>query len=230
MKEIRFLSFVLMSTLLVNTAVAVPSVTVDLVQFDPVDSPGSLRVDLKYGDDPAGAGLVFIQLDVAGSSSNLTGGGTDFSRFTFSPGAELADWNTSSPFGPLTDFGSGPSDSVYAVDLDSFTFPQSALGAGTHTLGTLNVNLSGLAAGSLATIALVLPGASLGTEFGQEFPVGDFQSFALVGFDLGGSVVVDSIEITVPPQTTSGQIPEPFTTLLGAMGMMALGHRRNRIS
>lgn len=229
MKEIRFLSFVLMSTLLVNVAMAVPSVTIGLVPLDPLNSPGLLRVDLNYGDDPAGAGLVFFQLDVAGSSANLTSGGTDFSRFTFAPGSELADWNTSSPFGPLADFGSGPDESVYAVDLDSFTFPLAALGAGSHTLGTLNVNLSGLAAGS-ATIALVLPGASLGTEFGQEFPIGELQSFALVGFDLGGSVVIDSIEIAVPQQTTSGQIPEPLTTVLGAMGLLALGYRRNRIA
>lgn len=229
MKEIRFLPVVLMSILWVNAVMAVPGVTVDLVQFDPVDAPGSLRVDLNYDADPTGAGLVFIQLDVAGSSSNITDGGTDFSRFTFAPGAELVDWNTSLPFGPLADFGSGPTGSVYTVDLDSFTFPFAALGVGSHTLGTLNVDLSGLTPGSLATIALVLPGASLGTEFGQEFPTGDFQSFALVGADLGGSVLVDSIEVTVPQQTTSGQIPEPLTTLLGAMGMMTLGFRRDHI-
>src|SRR5690349_15526915 len=111
-------------------AVAVPSASFELVQTSPTSSSARFDVKVTYDDDPAGSALAFIQLDVAASSAVFFPG-NDFSRFTFTPGAALANW---------TEFlfdtpGFGQDDSIVAYD--TFTAADMLL-EGTHVLGSLS--------------------------------------------------------------------------------------------
>ena len=222
MKVRNLLSF-LLGMSLAASAGAVPTVNVGLVPIDPINNPGAFTVMLDYTADPAGAGLTFIQLDASPSSANLTVGGTDFSRFSFTPSAVLANWNIDalSPIpGPISDFGLG--SSLYTVDLESSTSPMAALLAGIHNIGTLVVNLNGLPAG----VAIVQFGGV--TDFGQENPVGDFGSFQLFSDqNLDGTITSDPVTFQIP-QSQAAEVPEPATAMLGLMTLGVLAMRRRK--
>lgn len=199
---------------------AVPTVGYDLVVTNISASSATLDVIVDYDADPDGAGLVFLSLDVGGSSDNLTSNGTDFSRFSFVPSSLLTDWN---PFGVETDFGPTNSDLAY----DTFVI-SAALLEGQRNIGTVTVNLAGLAGQSVA-IGLILPSQQfIGTDAGQESPIGDNTTFEFLSSD--GIVNVDTERFDVPSGEPTGDIPEPATSFLGLIGLGLLGIRQRKIA
>lgn len=211
------LCIALMHVALASQAKAV-LVDFDLVLTNLDSNSAALDVVVNYQADSVDAGLVFLALDVGGSSDNLTSNGTDFSRFSFTPGTPLTGWN---PVGIDTDFTVTSSN----VSYDTFDI-NSALAGGQHTIGVLTVDLAGLA-GQLVNVGLILPNQSFfGTDAGQESPVGDPQSFELLSLE--DAVTVDSARFDVPQGQSTSDIPEPATAALGLMGLSLVGIRRRR--
>ncbi len=202
-------------------AMAVPTVGFDLVVTNVSAGSATLDVVVNYGADPVGAGLVFLQMDIRGSSDNLTNNGTNFSRFSFVPGPALANWNPLDPLNP--DF----SELISVVTYDTFD-PGAALLQGTQSIGTLTVNLAGLA-GQLVAIGLILPDGQIlgGTDAGQENPPLTTQTFELILGDQLGTLTIDTERFEVP-QGQQVDVPEPATAALGLMGLAGLARRRRR--
>lgn len=217
--ETMLMCTALLVSAMAGTAAAVPTVGFDLVVTNLDANSATLDVVIDYDADPDTAGLVFVQLDVGASTDNLTNNGTDYSRLSFAPSAALALW---SPFGPQTNFGA-------FSDLTYQTFdPAGALLEGQHTIGTITVNLAGLA-GQLVAIGLILPNDSfLGTDVGQETPPGNTQSFELFIGEQIGTVNIDTERFTVPQGEPTGDIPEPATAALALMGLAGLARRSRR--
>ena len=230
MKRSGMLAFVLGMGCMGASAFAVPLAQVTLIPLDPVNTPGEFRIDVSYddGDGPAGAGLTFIQLDVSGSSANLTDNDTDYSRFTFTSALPIG-WNSF----PGDVFGVGDPIVYYEV-----LPPDSAMAAlleGTHTVGFLSVNLLGLAPGTSATVSLT-NSLSIGTDAGQENVPGfepgpnDPPNFFRIS-ELDGSVTANFVDIRTPNGgPNDAAVPEPATLALGAIGMMGMALRRRRLA
>lgn len=201
-------------------AAAVPNASFEIIRTSLTDTSVTYNLQVQYDDDddPAGAALGFLQLDVADSSAALFAG-NDFSRFTFTPGSPLANWSEAFVDPP----GFGLDDSLVAYETFTDT---DMLGEGTYILGTLSVDLTGLAAGDyLVKLAASHPLG--GTVAGQEDVPGDSQTFHLIDVDVSDSGDFFELRPTQPPTPTPG-VPEPGTVLLGALAAAALGLRRGR--
>lgn len=176
-----------------------PTVTPTQAEFD---------VLLSFTAD-AGEQMVFFSLDVFGSDPLLTGGGTDFSGFSFTPASPLLDdWNL------LQDFGAGPLLSTSAYD--TVITP---LAPGNHTLGVLTVDLSSLAEGTPVTVSLDVSNSRIGVE-----PPGQPLLFMFVDTDTTNATQV----VTKPPSTGGDAIPEPITATLGLISLAALATTTRR--
>lgn len=151
----------------------------------------------------AGDEIVVIQLSVLGSSDALTGGGTDFGRFSFAlNGTTLPGWTE---LAPISTFGVGlygPSDPVGGPFLSP--------GGGPIELGTLTVDLTGIAAGQALLVTLAGGPPGLSTDAGGLIggsPVDSFASLGLVGFN-------------PPDGVTFTSVPEPAGLRLLAVGVL----------
>lgn len=200
---------------------AVPTVGFDLMVTNVNANSATLDVIVNYDADPDGAGLVFLSLDVGGSTDNLTNNGTDFSRFSFAPSTALTGWN---PFGVEMDFGPTNSDVAY----DTFV-AAAALLDGQRNIGTITVNLAGLLEGELVGIGLTLPNLQfIGTDAGQESPPITTQTFELIFGDQVGIVNVDTERFVVARGQSTSDVPEPTTAVLGLIGPAILALRRRK--
>lgn len=96
---------------------------------------GMVEYALVGNFTPDGADEMFdYQIDLAGTSDELTANGSDFSRFTLTPAAGLIDWMV------LANFG----EPVVNVSLAQATTFDQTLSAGSHLLGTIQVDISNL--------------------------------------------------------------------------------------
>lgn len=170
----------------------------------------SLGVYFEFAGSPGDA-IEAFQLSLLGSDLLLTAGGTDFSRFSFAPNAALfADWSASPGSIGAAGF------SLFAPN-DLIAGPFLAPSAAPYLIGTLTVDLSGLAAG-LVTVTLAgndptFPTEALGQAGGSFGPVA--ATFAQP----------DGVEIPIAAAT----VPEPSAWALAAAGVASLlGYRRWR--
>lgn len=162
-----------------------------------------------------------FQIGVTGSDPLLTGSGLDFSRFGFQlNSATLPSWIDLSPdLLPLTGLGAyGAFDPINGPFIEG---PQSDL-----SIGTLTVDLTGLAGGTDLVVNLAggLPGFE--TDAGGTIETAFLPSFAIeastsVGFDEPNGVTIT---------TESAAVPEPTSLVLwsglGMMGLIAARRRR----
>lgn len=203
-------------TSMASPAFAVPAPSLSFQFGAPALNGNSLAMEVSAsysaGDNAPDSQLVFLEFNVSASSAELTGGGTSFTGFNFVPGPILADWDEFANFG-LVPFAS--------YSLNTSTNPLSALTDGTYSLGTLIVDISAAAPGSVVTVAISDAPASDGAV---ESPVGDQSSFRLIAAELGGDVTVASVQVTRP----ASEIPEPATAALCGIGMILLSRRTSR--
>lgn len=175
-----------------------PTVSGNIVDF---------TVSIDFGADP-NLSMVFFGIDVSPSSPELTGGGTDFSAFSFTPNSPLLDdWNL------VQDFGSPIAPGT--VQYDTIFGP---LPPGTYLLGTLSLNLS--VAGVGLDPALFVSIEGINTEIGAEDEA-DPSTFDFYPgtFRIGRRNLVPAA------------IPEPGTACLALIGgglMCGLGWRARR--
>lgn len=204
-------------------AQAIPVVTVNLGVPSVTPTSAQIDVSISFDADDSGpvnpdAGLTFIQLSLgAGTSANVSGG--DGALFTFTRSSALTNWND------FVDdlFPDGLAGAV-AFALNTGTFPGSALFDGSNVLiGTLSVNLAGVAAGETVIIDLLGPD----TSFFAKDPVNGNNGEEDVVSDLDGRIAggVVTFEAQGPVQ---GAIPEPATFALGMIGLAGLATRRVR--
>jgi len=203
------------------TAQAVTQIKVDLGPPIINGNVAQMQVTLDFldGGDPTN-GVTFIQIGVAGSDGTLTAGGTDYSRFSFTPGSALTShaWDLFADFGPF----STASSVSYSAPL-----PLSALDAlysidNTHVLGTLNVNLAGFAAGTVHLVDIGLFSPSDTTAFSNSFGDPQIGELAVDQFD-DDSLTTQLITV---PTSTAPAIPEPATAMLGILSLAGLALRR----
>ena len=217
----NFIGGLLAAMVLNVSALAVPSVDYQLFIPDPVNHPGRIRVDVNYTADNPTDRLTLVQFFVTEDPFNggTTGpAGNDYSRFSFTDDAGLANWD------PIirTEIDNAPGG---VVSRNSFAPDAAVVGlmAGTTTIGVIDVNLAGLAPGSVHTIKLGLLGDLLGTVAGFLSDPTDDATFALIdGLNVSNSIVA---VITVPQQQLV-VVPEPATTGLALMAVSLAGLSR----
>ncbi len=153
-------------------------------------------------------------LDVSGSDNSLTETGTDFSRFSFEVNPTLTDWEVALQF-----------DSVVSQGIVGTAETAAQLGGGSHLIGTLKVDLTGLAPGSVHTVRLV-PGSDFLSdpsgsyvEYAFEFDSDDDEPAVGFGYLPVGAEGV----LTVPTDGNVDVIPEPTTAALGVLALGGLG-------
>ena len=132
--------------------------------------------------------VVLFQIDVSLSDGALTDSGSDYSAFSFAPSPSVAQWDEMSAFGPA-------SSSVVGYHLEPELFASSALVAGAYVIGTLQVDLAGLAPG---TVTVAIDGAD--TDAGFDDPVGGVGAYGMVG---------DQIEYSTSARTLAIHLPVP---------------------
>lgn len=208
-------------------AQAVTTLEVELGPATVVGNQAQMEVTLTFFDtDSNDTGLTYFQLDVSQSDAILSAGGTDYSRFSFTPASPLLDnWG---PL-PIFDFSIGPQ---YSLGVDTTNFPNDGLPSGvSQVVGTLNVLLDGLPSGNyLVDIEYTDVDNFDGTLGFYQEPL-DAQNPAL-GLDPQTENIVT--EVTFPDGGTSRflienntpAVPEPATLALGLIGLTAIGTRR----
>jgi len=189
------------------TVQAVPTVVVTLGPPVINGSQAELEVSINFSDtDNPNAVIAGFQLDVSQSDASLTT--PDFFRFSFTPDAAVATWDS---------FVGFPTDSVVTfVPVDASV---DNLAIGTHTLGVLNVNLGGLPAGSQHAVS-----------------IGNFAEDGTFFFFFDGEQVFDFVpivtgtarQVITVPEVTTPAIPEPATLTLGTLALAGLAVRRRR--
>ena len=188
-------------------AQAIPTALFDLGA--PTVIPTGIEVDviLEFNaDDPSNDAVNFFQLDVSNSSSNLTNGGTDYTRFSFllEPGL-IPDWQTTEDFA----FNAPPDDSLSRSETLILPLLQ-----GTYTLGQIRIDLTGLTPGSGATLSIM----SSETRVTYQ----DISSNILAPLiDFGPTEGLATFTI---PDTRA--VPEPLTATLGLVGLGVARRRR----
>lgn len=174
-----------------------PTVTASTATFD---------VALSFTGEP-GDTIEAIQIGVLDSDTLLTGGGTDFSRFSFALNpATLPGWDELVPI-DLAGVGLyAPADPVSGP----FLVPSASL----YPLGTLTVDLAGLPLGSEVFVTLAGGLSGLGTDVGGTVGGEFVPSFAALGM----------LAFTDPNGVAFTIIPEPGSlVLLGLGGLGMLG-------
>jgi hypothetical protein len=177
----------------------------------------SFDVTLSFAGN-AGDQIEAYQLSILGSSSLLTAGGTDFSRFSYTPAnspAPLDAWTTSGTISITgTELGF-PTDPVAGPFITPAVTP--------IVLGTLIVNLTGIAPGTALNVTLAGGVPGLETDVGGTFDGVFVPSVAAAGdpglqltFSDPGGV---SFATSAPPP--GGAIPE-MTSLFTWGGLLAL--------
>lgn len=158
----------------------------------------------------AGDQIEAVQLAVTGSSANLTGAGTDFTRFSFAVDpATIPGWFELAPI-------SGGVSLLVAGDPVTGPFLHPA--AGAQRIGTLSVSLAGLAEGTPFVVTLAGGEPGLGTDVGGTIGGDLVPSFSASAANTINFSQPDGVQATVPTTTT---IPEPATA--GAALLLVAG-------
>lgn len=212
-----------------TSAHAITTLDLELGSATIVGNQAQMAVTINFSDtDSNTTGLTYFQLDVSQSDSALTAGGTDFSRFSFTPASPLLDnWGPV----PILDFPSGPQ---YALGVDTTLFPNDGLSSGVaHVVGTLNILLENLVVGDyLVDIEYTDLSSFDGTlGFFQQLinPQLPSQGFDPQSEDIVNQVTFSnggSSDFTVVNNAPA--IPEPATFALGIIGIASLATRRMR--
>jgi len=142
---------------LVSSDLEAGTVTLDLQAAEVDAASVVLPISLELTAD-ANEGLVFFEIDVSGSSPELTANGADYSAFSFRPSAAVREGRREIVGFAAHEFGS----TVTYDTLDAH------LPVGNHLLGEIVVDLTGLspAGGSEFTVSI----RSADTAFGEEQP------------------------------------------------------------
>jgi hypothetical protein len=158
-----------------------------------------------------------FQLSVIGSDTLLTDGDTNFSRFSFLPDAvNLPTWFE---FVPLAS-GLG-----FYAPLDPFAGPFLSPTSGPVSIGTLTVDLSGIAGG--LNLFVTLAGGSPGFETDAGGTLGgDF--VPSLAFDLNHAVAFGQPTDVFFETPDLQAVPEPSTLALFSLGAVGLGIGANR--
>jgi MYXO-CTERM domain-containing protein len=209
-----------------STAAAAQAVTQVKVDLGPPILNGNVAqmqvtLDFLDGGDPTN-GITFVQIGVAGSDSTLTAGGTNYSRFSFTPGSALTshNWDFFAGFGPSAIESSVSYSAPFPLD------PLDALYAAgnTHVLGTLNVDLTGLVPGTAHLIDIGMFSPLDTTAFSLAFANPQAVESFVDQFDDDSQTTQT---VTVPRGVTNA-VPEPASAMLGLLGLAGLAVRRRR--
>jgi len=186
-----------------------------------------IAVELTYNDtDNPNTAVTGFQLDVSQSSALLTAGGTNFSRFTFTPSALLTNWSA------FSDFSFGP---LYAIGADTSIFPNDGLtqAGNVHQIGTLEVLLDGLPTGAYT---VSIENSDLinfeGTLAFFQSPL-DTQNPGL-GLDPASEDLVNELSFgnagstTFSVEASTPSIPEPASSALALLAVLSLATRHLR--
>jgi hypothetical protein len=162
-----------------------------------------------HGDE-----LVSFLVNTAGSSSTLTGGGADYTRFAFALDPALAaDW------APVAGFGAAPGRSF--AQFDTFT---AGLGAGSHLLGLLRIDTTGLPAGADLVVMIANVGAPNATGGVSEVP-GQPPTAALTDVSFAADDQGTLTFRTPGPLGPPPAIPEPACAWLALLGVAGIACR-----
>lgn len=189
----------------------------------PTVQPGLAAVEvlLEFTSDDSADQIDLLALSVYGS--DLTGGDTNFSRYSFSPGTAIADWDTL-----------GDQLGVDGVETRLVISNGLPLNPGNYSLGTIQIDLSGLAAGSAYSLILRGGDNSVATDTnvagtllvgGISTPIFNF------GEDEGANDIAfvefgDDARYVVPQG--GNVIPEPATAALGLLSLVGLAAASRR--
>lgn len=231
MRTSERLALILMTAVLglPTSAHAITTLDVELGPATLVGNQAQMAVTIMFSETSANTtGLTYFQFDVSQSDSALTAGGTDFSRFSFTPASPLLDnWGPV----PILDFSSGPQ---YGLGVDTALFPTEGLSAGVdYVVGTLNILLDNLAVGDY------LVDIEYTDVISFDGTVGFFQQLINPqlpsdGFDPQSEDIVNQVtfsnggssEFTVVNNAPA--IPEPTSLALAMIGVASLATRRTR--
>jgi len=194
---------------------AFPIATINLIAQPVVGNMASAEVVITWQEELANVEnelLTAFELSVADSSTLLTNGQTDYSRFSFTPDATtLADWLLTIDFGP-TDL-----DNTVVMDSIPFGF---ALTDGVYSVGTLNVDLAGLPAGEAVVVSV--------KDLSSLFPTSVTYDDGII-FDFAEVQFQDDATFVVPEQVIDViAVPEPASAFAAVFGLGVLAWRRRR--
>ena len=220
--------------LLPSRAYATGIATLDLGQPTFNGSTARFQLGLTFTSGNPADTLETLDLSVHGSSSLLTAGGTDFSRFSFTlDTAAMPLWTEFDPMGG----GAFPGIGLYEADLLDPSSPLSPHPAQSHHVGTLSVDLSGIPDGTPLTVTLAGAAFPFNTDAGgliegvpttiADVPTGGPDPALLLFADPNGV----SFEVG-QDGGDEGVIPEPVTLVSCLLGLAATGlaakRRRSR--
>jgi hypothetical protein len=202
---IRLLTVIVALIALPGAASAAAIVSFDLSAPAFANGSAAFDVGLSFSGDPTDT-IEAIQLSVFGSDPLLTLNDTAFDRFSFAPsGATLPGWLELSPLS--TGLG------LYAP-VDPIAGPFLAPSASPYHLGTLSVDVTGIAAGTPLLVTLSGGPPGLGTD------VGGLVAGILVPSFAAADPAVATVSFTQPAGIV---FPSPAVAEPGLMMLLTLG-------